>query len=493
MAAPQYLLDALGALIAARPAYDEAERFYTGETDEVFTSRRLRQLFADDNFANRFRVNYSATPVDVMTEHTQVQAITGSEPSAVALLNRVWEANELGLEAKSLHRMVYEFGDCCVIGWPSEELDGGVELYAHDPRNVRVFYDPQRPRRASHAVHMWTEWGRDAGGNPVSTVRVNLYWPDSVEQWVSRTAATGAVITGSRAEDLGDLVPYTDPDDPEASSVVDNPFDVLPVIHFRNDRPYGRPEHADAYGPQTMINKLNTTMMVAVDYAGFPQRYVLTDSAMDTGFPADAFSADDQPLTTESTGLSPDSQLESGPGSTWLLSGSKLSVGEFTAAETQNFLNAIGSLINQLANVTDIPLHYYNRSGQMPSGESFRQANRPLDAKVEDRHAQLGVSWRSLFDLCLLFNGVKPSDATVAWLPPAPATDKETWETAKLQQEVGVPTDEVLLERGYMPTQVAAWTTPPPVADAPATPTTTAPAADPLAVSESTPTPAGVV
>lgn len=459
MAAPQYLLDALGELISARPRYEQAEAFYDGDVPEVFASRRMRMLFADTSYGTNFRVNYSRTPVDALLERTQVQAITGSEPSAVNLLNEVWEDSQLGLEAKTLHKMVYEYGDAYLIGWPNEELPGGVEAYAHSPLNVRVFYDPSRPREKTHAVHAWAEPYRDVSGALREMMRVNLYYPDVVEQWVSYSG-TDSATTIRRFDDFGDLLPYEDPEDPGAGAVIENPFGRIPVVHFRNERPYGRPEHADAYGLQNSLNKLMTTMMVSVDFAGYPQRYVLTDSALDSGFPTDGFSPveDDGTIDTEGSGLSVDSALEAGPGATWLLSGSNVRVGQFEVSETQNFLNAINSLIQQMANVTDIPLHFFQRSGQMPSGESFRLANLPLDSKVEDRHALLGVSWREFFDLCLVLNGMKPSDATVAWLPPSPQTDEDSWKTAQLQLDAGVPSDEVLLERGYMPEQVAEWT-----------------------------------
>jgi Phage portal protein, SPP1 Gp6-like len=452
MPLPDYLAHALSALDAHAPAYDEAEAYFEGVVPEVITSRRLRQLFGQGS--SPFRINYARTPVDVLLERTQIQGIACSDAGALKLLDAIWDANQLGLEAKDIHRMTYEFGDAFLIGWPDDELEGGVSLFAHDPRAVRVFYDASQPRRKSHAVHRWVEPGDEVNGfGDGLFTRVNLYSEADVEQWVSRYRIDGTHGLPVPIVDEPDLVPL--PVDP----VIANPTaPLLPVFHFRNARPFGRPEHADAFGPQDVITKLLVTMMVSVDFAGYPQRYVSTDSALSPAPAADAFGPPPDDSLSTDEGLSVDSEMEAGPGSTWLLSGSKIKVGQFPHADTSNFLNAIHSLIKQMAAVTDIPGHYFDRSGQMPSGESFRRAEQPLSSKVADREALLGVTWHELFDWCLAANNTLPSDAQPIWAPPQIWNDQDSWKTAALQLDAGVPLDQVLRERGYSEENIALWT-----------------------------------
>jgi hypothetical protein len=235
---------------------------------------------------------------------------------------------------------------------------------------------------------------------------------------------------------------------------------TMPVFHFRTARPYGRPEHADAYGPQDMINKLNITMMTSVDFAGFPQRYVLTDSALNPDAESDNFGPPpDDTLSTDAglPGIDEDSSLRAGPGETWFLSGARLSVGQFQVSETQNFLNATESLIKQMASVTDVPAYYFDKSSAMPSGESFRRAEAPLNKKLEDRLALLGVTWHEFFDYCLMVNNMAPTDAHITWQPPEVFSDLESWQTAQAQQDAGVARVQTLIERGYSQTQAELW------------------------------------
>lgn len=465
MPTPPHVQESLIAMLAAEPSYTLAGDYFEGRVQEVFSSRKLRQLLGPTGY--RYRVNFARTPVDVLLERTTMNAIEGSDAGAVDLLTQVWDANELGLEAKDLHRRVYEYGDAYILAWPSDELAGGVEAYCHDPHNVRVFYDVQRPRVKSHAVHTWVEKGGEANGlGPGLWQRVNIYFPEYVEQWVTsqRIDVEGRVTTDVRLTERV-FVPYSSED---GEGVVDNPTPgIIPVFHFRNGRPYGRPEHTDAYGPQDMINKLNITMMSSVDFAGFPQRYVLTDSSLEPTS-EDAFGMPEDPrIENELPGLDADSDLQAGPGETWVLSGAKLSVGQFQVADTSNFLDASSAMIRQMASVCDIPAYYFDSSGQMPSGESFRRAEAPLNKKLDDRLALLGVTWNEFFDYCLAVNNRPASDSHIAWQPPEVYSDSESWETAKAQQEAGVDKVQTLIERGYSQEQAEQWV----AANKPVTPT----------------------
>ena len=91
-----------------------------------------------------------------------------------------------------------------------------------------------------------------------------------------------------------------------------------------------------------------------------------------------------------------------------------------------------------MASVTDVPGYYFDRSGQMPSGESFRRAEAPLNKKLDDRLALLNVTWHEFFDYCLALNNQPASDAYLAFDPPEVYSDTESWDTAAAQQTAGV-------------------------------------------------------
>lgn len=450
-----HLTAALTALADARPAYEEAESFYDGEVDEVIASRKLRELLGDQ--AQKYRINYARTPVDVLLERTAIQGWTCSQPAQLAAIDQTWDDNELGIEAKDVHRRAYEYGDAFLIAWPDEELPGGVEVYAHGPAHVRVFYDPERPRRKSHAVHDWNEAGSDENGLGAGVWhRVNLYYPDRVEQWVSRSP-----VVNAKADD--DYVPHDDPNGTGAWPL-DNPTPgIIPVFHFRTGRPYGRPEHADAFGPQRALNKLLLSLMGAVDHQVLPQRYVATESVVDApGTPGgrDPFEEATGELTTTSTtddGLNAGSTMETGPGNVWLLSGRNVRPGQFEPASSANFIVPMESLIQQMADVTDMPADRYRRGGQSPSGDSKRMDEVPLNKKAGDRHDQFGVTWHEFAQYVCIVADLGETDAQVAWEPPETYSDLASWQTALVQLQAGVPFDQVMRERGYNPDVIAEW------------------------------------
>lgn len=475
------LTEALKALKAAEPDYLEAEHFYVGEVDEVLASVKLRELFGEA--ARKFRVNYARTPVDVLLERTKIQGWTCSNAAQLAAIEQAWEDNELGIEAKDAHLKAYEFGDAYLIAWPEDpaadpDFPGKVSAYCHDPKDVRILYDPEKPRRKRLAIHRWEEPGTgfDDDGNGLAVgetwQRVNLYYPDRVERWVSDRPIINAA--GSRAffNDDATFVPFdNDGQDAEIANVVDG---VIPVFHFRTARPYGRPEHADAYGPQYGINKLYLSLMGAVDHAVLPQRFVATESEVDQASPQDAFAeAVGDTLDPEyQSGLSDDSSMETGPGNVWLLSGKNVRPGQFDAADSKNFIEPMAALIDQLYDVTDMPANRrHGQGGQQPSGDSQRMSEVPLNNKADDRHAQFGVTWHEWAQFVCDVNGLGETDAQVAWAPPEQYNDLASWQAATEQLRAGVPFEQVMRERGYATDVVEQWA--PPAAPAAAAPADT--------------------
>lgn len=439
---PDVAVTSLAVMSSEEDNYTRAEEYYRGTTREFFSSSRLQALLAGTG--ERFRVNFAATPVDVRLERTIIESF--SHPTSANFLQQVWQDNSMAFEALSVHRNAYSLGDAYVIAWPDETVPSGVSMYGHDPRTVRVFYDPARPRDKSHAVQVWV----DASGNG----RLNLYERSGVSRYIS--------ISPIQSSPFDTEVAWTEYSPEEGGSFfLSNPVEgILPVFHFRTDRPYGLPVNLDAYGPQDMINKILITMMASVDYAGFPQRYVLTDSALDAGGPE----ADFGPLPTDSL-TTPDeyigsmdrgSKFESGPGATWLLGGSRLSVGQFSAADSDNFLKPLTSVVQMLAAVTDTPMHYFSMTGDAPSGESYRAANAPLDRAVDRLQASLGATWAELMDYVLLMRGDGPG-AQVLWRPSEQVNDEDFWSAQSTKIGLGMPVAEAFAEGGYTRDLLASW------------------------------------
>jgi len=108
---------------------------------------------------------------------------------------------------------------------------------------------------------------------------------------------------------------------------------------------------------------------------------------------------------------------------------------------------------------TKTPLSAFRIGGQLPSGESRRADDAPLNGRVADLQRRFGTTWKQVYKFALELVGID-ADVDVTWAPLETFDDKDTWEVAAAQIEAGVPLRRVLIERGYTDTQCDAWGVP---------------------------------
>lgn len=406
------LKEAVDSVITKAGGYKEAIAYYEGNVPEVFATERLRRVFKVTG--DRSRMNYCRPVVHAVSDRLEVGTISGDSPEATAIIQKVWRDNDLGLESLGLHRNALAAGDYYAIVWP--DADGEWDVSFHSPLNVSVVYDPQQPRKKAYGVHMWRSGEAEH--------RINLYYADRVEKYV---AQTGDVTDGTQWNH---------------TETVDNPFGRVPVFHFRTDRPYGRPEHYDAYDCQNAINKLFITNMHTIDYQGAPTRYALSNVP-------DGEISDFEEGDTDRENLG---ALKNDPGSLWYLKG-VTSVGEFKPADPAAFWTPIDKTLRSMAAITNTPLHYFERYGGNPTGNALRTAEAPLLKKIEDRKRSFGYTWRELFMFILNAEGVE-SDVVVYWQANESLDELERWDVSLKKINAGLSHRQALREGGYTDDQI---------------------------------------
>ena len=213
---------------------------------------------------------------------------------------------------------------------------------------------------------------------------------------------------------------------------VENPWNEVPVFHFRTSKQYGRPEHQDAYGPQDAINKLIITHMNTVDYQGAPQRYALSGGGNNQEFE----DFDDTAEAEDNIG-----KLKNGPGELWYLKGVS-KVGEFSPADHKVFTEPVKDFVRSMASITNTPLHYFEKTGSVPSGESLRTAEAPLLKKVEDRQITFGSTWTDLFRFILKIDNETEPNVDVKWKAVESMDSLDAWEVAVKKRVVGVSLEQ---------------------------------------------------
>ncbi len=466
------LEDALAELDDALPAYETAEEYQRGRVEEKFISDRLRRLLSGSD--TDFQFNYAGRVITAVADRLEIAAVSAEpltapdddtpgpdgtdaegeapeESEADLVLNElVWHANELDIEAPEVHSKALGLGDAYLFVWPKINPQGdtvGADVFYNSPESVRILYDAEQPRTKRLVIKRWT-----VGTGKNERVRVNLYYPGTpghVRKLVSKAQTKG--------DKPSDFEPFVD-EHTDDDGVVDFPWpwDELPFFHFRTSRPYGVPEHEQAYGPQDAVTKLITNLMSTIDSAAFPQRWGIVEAGASTDDDADFGddAADDE--------LDPgdhQSQLIASPGTIMLLKYLK-SVGQFQAAEVSQFLDPLNWVTEAMGAVTGTPVTYFRPvTGQQStasSGESQRESKDQLLSKTSARQRSFAATWRESLSFALRLLGVEAT-VTVRWKPPHILKTKEEWEAVKAKQDAGVPVRQSLLEAGYTEAETESW------------------------------------
>jgi hypothetical protein len=443
MAGTADLIDAYAELRAARPKYARAEAFYDGDVEELFASDKVAKMLAKSNLNELDNINFARIPVDAVANKLHITSVSTGDDDADAEIEELIRRNELEEEGPALHVRAGSQGDAYLMVWPEMQPgeDGatsvtGVNMFVNGASTVRVIYDEENPLRKRYAIKAWT-----VGSGKERVVRADLYYPDRIERWLW-------------SERDKDWEPWSgDGQDAE----LPNPYGEVPFFHFRTTRPYGRPDHYAAFGPQSLINKIVVSHAATIDYQSLPQRYGLIDPAVDQSGQQSDFDPDN-PEDAEAdpqSALNP-SQLRNDPGELWMLQGLK-GVGQFEAAQPDVYLKPLDRYIKAMSQVTDTPFALFDSTGDAISGEARSEAKAPLTAKVEARQRSFGATWAAAYAFALQLLGYDDMAVKIQWKPADQVTTAEGWATVQAKIDAGVPREQALVEAGYPPEIVRAW------------------------------------
>jgi hypothetical protein len=406
---------ALEQIITKREGYKQAEAYYEGVNAEVFANQRWFKLFRYEG--SDFRFNFSKTVVDAVLNRLEIKQVMAGTEEAMDYIDTIWDQTDIKLDINEIHRNALVYGDSYAIVWPNE--NGELTIDYNSPMTTCVVYSQENPREKEFAAKLW-----QITSNNQKILKLNMYYPDRIEKYVG----------------YGDIDLVSHQMNMTAMETIPNPWGEIPVFHFRTHKPFGRPEHADAYGPQDAINKLISTHMLTVDYQGAPQRYALAAGGNSNEF--DDFSDDD----TARENLA---ALQNGPGELWYLQGVS-SVGQFPAADPGIFTNPVIEYVNAMASITSTPNHYFMRGATLPSGQALRVAEAPLFKKVLNRQLSFGSTWRDLFKFMFKIENI-PADVEIKWENAESVDSLDNWDIAVRKKSVGVGLYQILLEAGYDP------------------------------------------
>jgi hypothetical protein len=490
------------------PEYETAEDYFYGRQAEVFASEAIRKKISQS--AQGFRVNFARKPVtsrlarvkiasmSVVPEGDNEAAVKAAKDLTDIFTNEIWEPNQMDLEVPIAHRGALVCGDAYVLVWEADSDDPAVDIFIESAKTMRVFYSEEDERTPIFAGKMWVEEDRRAEDD--KRLRVTLYYDDRIEEYRSvrgvdpnkacKDIEFERYAETTEDEEADEKTPLDEPtaselmktpgryagptqlqrsdndsnEDAEGGSAVagaewpiDNPYGIIPVFHLRTDRPYGRPVHADAYGPQNAITKIAATQMSSTESHGYGQRYALmegiTDDLSDTPDWDDNAAEDGNDPAPEGSLAS---RIEGGPGTIAALHGVK-SVGEFPSSPSSNFIDPMEWWIKAMSTTTDTPLQYVDPSGQLPSGISQAEAKSPLYEDCRHICKLFTPPWRDLGEFAMKILGHDNVKIQVRWAPVNTVSDKDGWDTVVAEQAAGVPRREALIAAGFDAEQVDGW------------------------------------
>ena len=411
-----------------------------------YADGRQNLAFATPKYASTFgklfeafAYNRCSGVIDAHADRLQVTGFQADSDAVAQLAREIWDRNRMDVRSGQVHREAVRAGDAYVIVWPEtgELAEGGVEptIWPQAAEQIRVHYDDERPGLITLAAKMWLLHDDRA--------RLNLYWPDRIERYVSSAPVAGPVrrsaswdanpSPGIRRRST--WIPYELEGEPWP---VPNPWGTVPVIHFANDADvgrYGRSELRDVVPLQDGLNKVLTDFILASEQGGFPQKVIL------------GLDADDEQVRE---GLR---RLEGGLNKIFSIpadaDGNMPSIAEFAATNLQQFSAGVELFDTLISRATRVPVHYLQMSGTFPSGRALRIAEAPFVGKIEDRQAAYGNVWEDAMALALRMRGVAdPGRLETVWQSAAPLSAEDEWDIALQKSAAGLPLDQILREMG---------------------------------------------
>lgn len=414
---------------AQQAQYRAYREYYDGEHATQLTKRMRR--FLQLKYGEEFCANFCPIVVDALAERLTV---TGFDAPDDGQLWEWWEANRADGKQGIVHTGGVRDGDFYVlVEWDNDERRPvwHPEMAYDGRKGVRVHYSKERRGEITLASKRWKVEDEDLDSAGYKR-RINLYYPDRVEKYVSDERYFEGNWAPYQEEGEPWPLPWTDEEDGEPLGVS--------VIHFKNkERGYnwGRSELGDVVPLQNAQNKVLIDLLAASDLTGFQNYWMLGDDP---------------------------SGIEVTPGS-WVYSKkppSEVEVGVFEPGDPGPLLKVLQELTLKVAQVTRTPISYFQASGHAVAEGTLKQQEAGLVARAKNRQVYFGNAWEDVAKMSRRLNnafgdGGSDPDAPIStiWADPQTRNEKELAETLGIKREkLQVPIEQIWREAGYSPEQI---------------------------------------
>lgn len=132
-------------------------------------------------------------------------------------------------------------------------------------------------------------------------------------------------------------------------------------------------------------------------------------------------------------------------------------VGQFDPANPSYFMDPLDRYVKAMAQVCEVPMHYFDPMGGAPSGESLNTASQPLNNKSKNFTGMFTSVYDDAYTFAMDIMGFDDVTFAFQWEPINTVTDSSGWSVVQQKINAGVPAPVALTESGYLPDQVQQW------------------------------------
>ena len=363
-------------------------------------------------------VNWPALAVDSLEERLDVEGFRlPGEDHADEDLQRVWEANEMGVESQLGHLDALIFGRSAVCVGSNEDDPDTPIITVESPREVAVLRDA-RTRKVTAAARLYLDDPEVA-----ESKRCTLYEPNRTT-WAEWRQGKWVEVDVDE-HNLGEVP-------------------VVPIVNrSRTGNRFGVTEMRDVIGLTDAAARSLTNLQLAGETHAVPQRWALGRSK------GDFVDADGNPLPVWTAYF----------GAIWGSDSTDGEFGQFSASDLRNF-HETGKFYAQLvAGVTGLPPHYMGFVTDQPaSADAIRSAEARLIKRAERRQRAFGGAHENVMRLVRRFQTGEWDDRfkqlEVMWRDPAtPTVAQKADATVKLVTAGVLPVEAAWEDLGYSPTR----------------------------------------
>jgi hypothetical protein len=406
------------------------ERYFVGDHPLKFATDKFRQVFG--NLFGAFSDNWLELVTLASVERLEITGFKTAGKDDGTIWQR-WQENNLDNGSVLAHTEAIKTGKAYVI------VNSDGTMAVEHPAQVITAHVPGDRRQRLAALKKWI--GADGHA------RANVYLPGEVVKFRSKQTQSDPGFTLSSDQTGVDGQPASDGweinrDDPGGR----HGFGVVPVIPLYNNPGMlcdGTSDLRVAIPLTNAINKQVLDMMIASEFAAFPQRVLIG-----VELPKDPETG--QPMAS--------AELKAHISRLWNLENPNAKIEQLQAADLTNYVKPIEMLIQHLAAQTRTPPHYLLSSIVNASGDALKAAEAGLVSKVEKKILDFSDGWEDAIRLSFKATGEKQiaeaTDLETTWADPEKKSEAEKVDAAQKLLALDVP-HEIAWERaGLSPKEI---------------------------------------